>query len=88
MIAMERSEDHISQHWIKSTILITSRAPYALQFLERKTATTSTMARSIAISTIQHNLPSAAMDAKPRFSNNSWKYSGMVRISTGILNAT
>jgi hypothetical protein len=85
---MEHSEDLISPLWIRSTTSITSRAPYAQLCSERKTVTTNTTAKSIAISTIQHNLLNAAMGAKPRFSNNLWKYSGTVRISTGILNAT
>jgi hypothetical protein len=85
---MEHSEDLISPLWIRNTTLITSRALCAQQCLEPKTVTTNTMAKSIAISTIQHNLLNVAMGAKPRFSNNSWKYSAMVKISTGILNAT
>lgn len=86
--AMEHSEDLISPLWIRSTILITSRALCVQLCSERKTVTTNTMAKSIAISTIQHNLLSAAMGAKPRFSNNLWKYSGTVKINIGILNAT
>jgi hypothetical protein len=85
---MEHSEDLISPLWIRSITSITSRAPYAQLCSERKTVTTNTMAKSIAISTIQHNLLNAAMGAKPRFSNNLWKYSATVKISTGILNAT
>jgi hypothetical protein len=85
---MEHSEDLILPLWIKNTTSITSPALYAQLCSERKTVTTNTMAKSIAISTIQHNLLNAAMGAKPRFSNSLWKYSGTVKINTGILNAT
>jgi len=86
--AMGRSEDHISQLWTGSTILITLLALFALPSLGHKTATTSMMAKFIVTSTTRHNLPSGAMGAKLQFSSNLLRSSAMVRISTGIQNAT
>ena len=82
------SAAHISPLWIENIISSISLAQYVRPCSEHRTATMSMKARSTVITTIQPSLLSDAMVVKPRFLSSSLRFSGMDKISIGILNAT
>lgn len=85
--AVELSVGLTSQRWSENIMSIILLAHFVLRYLVLRTATTSTMGMSIAITIIQPSTRNVAMAVRPPSLNNSSRFFAMDRTNIGILNA-